>query len=90
MRRSSPVYRFRELKSALMLVHGDDDLRVDYEHTRRMVRMLNIAGTKPTLITVEDGGHGFNRLDDVETVWIGIAGFLQRHLRADRKNGEVR
>lgn len=90
LRRNSPVYRFRELKAALMLVHGDDDLRVDYEHTRRMVRMLNIAGTRPTLITIEDGGHGFGRLDEVEAVWNGIAGFLQRHLKLDRKHGETR
>lgn len=90
MRRNSPVYRYAELKSALMLVHGDDDLRVDYEHTRRMVRMLNIAGRRPTLITVEDGDHGFNLLDDVERVWNGVAGFLQRHLKPDGKSGEAR
>lgn len=76
----SPAYRFRELETPLMLVHGDDDLRVDFEHTRRLVRMLNIAGTKPTLLTVRDAGHAFETLDDVEAVWTGVAGFLRRHL----------
>ncbi|MFD0724063.1 alpha/beta hydrolase family protein [Lysobacter brunescens] len=76
----SPAYRFRELGVPLMLVHGDDDLRVDFEHTRRLVRMLNIAGTKPTLLTVRDAGHAFETLDDVEAVWTGVAGFLRRHL----------
>lgn len=76
----SPAYRFRELGTPLMLVHGDDDLRVDFEHTRRLVRMLNIAGTPPTLLTVRDAGHGFETLDDVEAVWTGVAGFLRRHL----------
>jgi dipeptidyl aminopeptidase/acylaminoacyl peptidase len=78
--RRSPTYRFRELGTPLMLVHGDDDLRVDFEHTRRLVRMLNIAGTTPTLLTVRDAGHGFETLDDVEAVWTGVAGFLRRHL----------
>ena len=78
--RRSPAYRFRELDTPLMLVHGDDDLRVDFEHTRRLVRMLNIAGTKPTLLTVRDAGHAFETLDDVEAVWTGVAGFLRRHL----------
>lgn len=76
----SPAYRFRELAVPLMLVHGDDDLRVDFEHSRRLVRMLNIAGTKPTLLTVRDAGHAFETLDDVEMVWTGVAGFLRRHL----------
>ncbi|MBX3710782.1 MAG: S9 family peptidase [Lysobacter sp.] len=76
----SPAYRFRELQTPLMLVHGDDDLRVDFEHARRLVRMLNIAGTPPTLLTVRDAGHGFETLDDVEAVWTGVAGFLRRHL----------
>lgn len=76
----SPAYRFRELQTPLMLVHGDDDLRVDFEHARRLVRMLNIAGTKPTLLAVRDAGHGFETLDDVEAVWTGVAGFLRRHL----------
>lgn len=76
----SPAYRFRELGVPLMLVHGDDDLRVDFEHARRLVRMLNIAGTRPTLLTVRDAGHVFETLDDVEAVWTGVAGFLRRHL----------
>ncbi|MBL8262472.1 MAG: S9 family peptidase [Xanthomonadaceae bacterium] len=78
--RRSPAYRYRELRVPLMLVHGDDDLRVDFEHTRRLVRMLNIAGVKPTLLTVRDAGHAFETLDDVEAVWTGVAGFLHRHL----------
>ena len=83
----SPTYRFREMGTPLMLVHGDDDLRVDFEHTRRLVRMLNIAGVKPTLLTVRDAGHAFETLDDVEAVWTGVAGFLRRHLGAGSAMG---
>jgi dienelactone hydrolase len=80
----SPIYRYRELKTPLLLVHGAEDTRVDYEHTRRLVRMLNIAGVRPALITIEKEGHSFGKLDSVETAWKGIAGFLRRHLDAPK------
>jgi dienelactone hydrolase len=78
--RNSPIYRFRELKTPLMFVHGAEDTRVDFEHMRRMVRMLNIAGVKPVAVTLEEDGHSFGTLDSVETAWGGIAGFLKKHL----------
>lgn len=78
--KTSPIYRYREMKVPLLLVHGAEDTRVDYEHTRRLVRMLNIAGVRPTLITLDKEGHSFGKLDSVETTWKGIAGFLRRHL----------
>lgn len=78
--RNSPIYRYRELKTPLLLVHGSEDTRVDYEHTRRLVRMLNIEGIRPGLISLDGEGHSLRSLDNVETAWKGIAGFLRRHL----------
>jgi dienelactone hydrolase len=78
--RNSPIYRFREIKTPLLLIHGAEDTRVDYEHMRRLARMMNIAGVRPAAVTLEDEGHGFERLDNVEKAWSGIAGFLRRHL----------
>lgn len=78
--RNSPIYRYQELKTPLLLVHGGEDTRVDYEHTRRLVRMLNIAGIRPGLVTFDAEGHSFSDLDNVETAWKGIAGFLRRYL----------
>lgn len=78
--RNSPIYRYRELKTPLLLVHGAEDTRVDYEHTRRLVRMLNIAGVRPGLVTFDEEGHSFADLDNIEIAWKGIAGFLRRHL----------
>lgn len=80
--RNSPIYRYRELKTPLMFVHGAEDMRVDFEHMRRMVRMLNIAGVRPVAVTLEEDGHGYESLDSVEKAWSGIAGFLRKHLDA--------
>ncbi|MFZ5638677.1 MAG: alpha/beta hydrolase family protein [Pseudomonadota bacterium] len=80
MLRYSPLYRYRELELPILLVHGREDLRVDYEHTRRLVRMLNIAGRPPALIELEDEGHGIEDDANRTKVWTAVAGFLRAHL----------
>ncbi len=80
MIRYSPLYRYKELVSPVMLVHGREDLRVDYEHTRRLVRMLNLAGRPPVLIVLDNEGHGIEDDANRTRVWTGIAGFLRQHL----------
>ncbi|MEP6882625.1 MAG: prolyl oligopeptidase family serine peptidase [Dokdonella sp.] len=77
---TSPLYRFREIKVPVMLAHGLDDQRVDYEHSRRMQRMLDLAGRPPVGLTFPGEGHGFEDLDNLEKLWTGIAGFLKQNL----------
>jgi len=80
MKATSPLYRFRDLTVPMMLLHGQEDLRVDYEHTRRLVRMLNLAGQPPVLLSFANEGHGLDDLRNIEAAWTGIAGFLGAHL----------
>lgn len=80
MLKYSPLYRYRELDVPVMLIHGTEDLRVDYEHTRRLLRMLNLAGRPPVLIELKGEGHGIEEEDNRERAWIAIAGFLRKHL----------
>lgn len=80
MRETSPLFRYRELDLPLMLVHGGQDLRVDYEHTRRLVRMLTLAGRPPVLLHLPEEGHGIEGLTAREKTWEGVAGFLRQHL----------
>ncbi|MEQ1512513.1 MAG: prolyl oligopeptidase family serine peptidase [Lysobacteraceae bacterium] len=80
MLENSPLYRYRELTLPIMLIHGREDIRVDYEHTRRLVRMLNLAGRPPVLIDLKDEGHSIESDENRSRVWNGIAGFLRTHL----------
>lgn len=83
---NSPLYRVADLQVPVMLVHGTEDLRVDYEHTRRLVRMLNLSGRPPVVVALEGATHGLDEEDDIRRAWSGIAGFLRMHLapvRAD-------
>ncbi|TXK64336.1 alpha/beta hydrolase family protein [Alkalisalibacterium limincola] len=43
----SPLYQFRELNVPVMLVHGREDRRVDFEHSHRLLRLLDMAGRTP-------------------------------------------
>ena len=82
MRAYSPLYRYKEIAVPVMLAHGTDDRRVDYEHSRRLVRMLNLAGRPPVMISFEGEGHGDFNTKDETALWNAVAGFLREHLDA--------
>lgn len=85
MQKTSPLYRYDEIKVPVMLVHGLEDTRVDFEHMRRMLRMLDMAGNVPVGLELEKAGHGLDEPDDQEKVWNGVAGFLRQYLDAPMK-----
>lgn len=82
MQAVSPLYRASELTLPVMLVHGRDDVRVDFEHTRRLVRMLNLENRTPVVLAIPGMGHSLEDPTVTDIVWTGIAGFLQQHLGA--------
>ncbi|MGH8029074.1 MAG: alpha/beta hydrolase family protein, partial [Arenimonas sp.] len=77
---TSPLYHTDKLTVPVMLVHGRKDRRVDYEHTRRLHRMLNRAGRPPVLITMDHEAHGIESEAEIKRVYEGIAGFLRANL----------
>jgi len=78
--RISPIYRLDELKAPVLLVHGTEDERVDYENARRLVRMLNLAGRPPSLIRLEGEGHGISNAKNRQLTYPVVAAFLRQHL----------
>lgn len=80
MLETSPLFRYQELTTPVLLVHGTRDIRVDFEHTRRLVRILGMAGRPPSLLMLEEEGH---QLDGATVeAWTAVAGFLRNHLDA--------
>ncbi len=82
MREQSPLYRARDLRAPVMMVHGREDLRVDFEHTRRLQRVLALLGRPPLTIALDREGHGIVDADARQRAWHAIATFLARHLDA--------
>jgi pimeloyl-ACP methyl ester carboxylesterase len=77
---NSPLYHTDRLTAPVMIVHGKKDRRVDYEHARRLQRMLDRVGRPPVMITMEDEGHGIEAQAEIKRVYEGVAGFLRTHL----------
>jgi dipeptidyl aminopeptidase/acylaminoacyl peptidase len=46
------------------------------------VRMLNLAGRAPTLVTLYGEGHAMDSPHNRERLWRSLAGFLRQHLDA--------
>lgn len=82
MMATSPLYHHEAVTVPVMLVHGREDRRVDFEHTRRMARMLELAGRPATGLVFEEEGHGVEEADNIRALWHGVAGFLRQHLDA--------
>jgi dipeptidyl aminopeptidase/acylaminoacyl peptidase len=82
MRSTSPIYHTRDLTLPVMLVHGREDVRVDFEHTRRLVRMLNLENHTPVVMAIPNMGHSLDEPAIADVVWTGVAGFLQQYLGA--------
>ena len=78
MVKTSPLYHYEQLTLPLMLVHGREDLRVDFEHTRRLVRLLNLANRTPVVQAFADEGT----VRRIRTCWIspgrGLRGSCSR------------
>lgn len=77
---TSPLYRAAALQTPLMLVQGERDQRVDPEHARRLLRMLELHGIQVSGLWFADEDHSFRSLKNTHRMWHGIAGFLQQHL----------
>jgi dipeptidyl aminopeptidase/acylaminoacyl peptidase len=80
MQKTSPLYQFESIRVPVMLAHGVEDPRVDFEHTRRMARMLTLAGHAPVELSFEKEGHGIDLPENQEKLWNGVAAFLRQHL----------
>lgn len=83
MQRQSPLYQYASIRAPVLLIHGLEDERVDYEHSRRMARMLTLAGQRPVGLAFEDEGHSFTSQENREKTWSAVAGFLRQHLGGD-------
>lgn len=81
MRDASPLYRYDVLTTPVMLVHGKQDARVDFEHSRRMARMLALAGRPADEVYFDDEGHGFSSPANKTKAWEEISAFLDRMMR---------
>jgi len=81
MRDASPLYRYAELTTPVMLVHGRLDERVDFEHSRRLSRMLHLAGRRPVELYFDEERHGVEDPSNRTLLWKRALDFLGQSTR---------
>ena len=78
----SPALHVQQIRVPILLVHGDADEIVPYEQSQKFKKILDKAGRKTELITLEDEGHSGWTEDDERTALTAIGNFLNTHLGA--------
>ena len=81
IRDTSPLYRYTELSIPVMLAHGREDQRVDFEHSRRISRMLRLAGRPPVELYFDEEGHGVVDPANRTALWKRVGEFLDQSTR---------
>jgi dipeptidyl aminopeptidase/acylaminoacyl peptidase len=85
----SPLKRAREIRVPVLLFHGDEDINVSVDHSRKMAKALKRADKPVEYIEYEEVDHGIlrdaYRIDMLER----IGAFLEQHIGDGREDGIV-
>ena len=79
LERRSPAYNVTGLEAGLLIIHGENDVRVPIEQARFLRGQLENAGI-PFEWLVRDEGHGFTRPENRQSQYQAMLGFLHRHI----------
>jgi dipeptidyl aminopeptidase/acylaminoacyl peptidase len=76
LKAGSPLRSPEKIKIPVLLVHGDDDIQVLVDHSKRMARALDGAKKKHELVIIKDGNHSLSRFEWRQTLLTKLEGFL--------------
>ncbi|MHA7836057.1 MAG: S9 family peptidase [bacterium] len=77
--RISPAYHVDEIETPILVVYGTDDVRVDPDHSHRLILMMELLGKPHEVLELQRGTHSPTRRERV--IFARVARrFLTRHL----------
>jgi dipeptidyl aminopeptidase/acylaminoacyl peptidase len=76
LKAGSPLRNADKIKVPVLLIHGDDDIQVLVDHSRRMARALDSAKKKHELVIIKDGNHSLSRFEWRQTLLTKLETFL--------------
>jgi dipeptidyl aminopeptidase/acylaminoacyl peptidase len=83
LRKRSPVYNAERIQAPVMLIHGKDDWRADFEHAERMREALEDAGKTVEWVELGGEGHGIYNPETRREVYGELLAFLEHYLPLD-------
>ncbi len=79
----SPVRHPELLRVPVLIAHGEQDINVPPNHSRRLVRALERAGATVESVFYPKSGHGFTDAAELADYMRRVEAFLGRHNPAD-------
>jgi len=83
-REASPVAHVDRGDAPFLIFHGDRDMLVPIDQSRRLHAALQKAGVPSELVVMQGEGHGFARRENQERFAAASLAFFDRHLRGGR------
>jgi dipeptidyl aminopeptidase/acylaminoacyl peptidase len=80
LRARSPVYQAARIEIPVLLIHGKEDWRADYEQATRMKKALEANQKKPEWMALGAEGHGVYDEQTRREVYERILAFLDANL----------
>jgi dienelactone hydrolase len=81
LRAFSPVHGAGQIRVPVLLIHGKEDMRADFEQARRMKTALDAQGRTYEWRVLKGEGHGIHDEETRAEVYASIVDFLDRNLR---------
>lgn len=81
LRARSPVYNAQNIRAQVLLIHGTEDGRADFEHAKRMRAALEKNQKKVEWLALAREGHGIYDEETRREVYERILQFLDANLR---------
>ena len=76
----SPIRRAEDVGAPVLLVHGEDDRRVDVSHSRRMAKALKKANKHFKYVELENEDHYLSNQNTRQQAFREVDEFLNKHL----------
>ena len=80
MNNKSPLYRAKDVRQPLLILHGANDPRVKLDQSTRMVQALRDAGKEVDFVLIKGAGHGSQKWSDNLSYYRKTEDFLGRCL----------
>ena len=83
--RISPIKRVEEINRPVLLVHGTEDGRVDFDHSKKLAKKLKKEGKEHKFVELEDSSHFLSEPSERHTWLRELELFLAQHIGSDQQ-----